>query len=1389
MKFISSCAGLVVLVGFVALAALADEPSVGPRPVSNEALRPAPNLSNDNSERETPVTAGGGAIFWNNPAGGSFQTGGNWVGGVVPGPADTAMFHVVGSYPVSFASPTETIALSVREGAVTFNIGTSYTLLSGAVQNQFAGGVGFSGTLTITSGTLTSNTFHVGSEGGGAGTLVLDGSSTLFQSPLLIGALPGSSGTMIIQNGAVATATGTYPLSGNQGIVWLGSWPTSDGGQLTVTGFGSQLSCIELGLGSWVDSDTVSLHEDSLTVSNDAFIECNDILLGRGRGNTSVLLISSGGTVLTNNSGHIGLTAGSTGEITVTGSGSTWDVSTGQITVGNSGNGTVNVLNGGTVLSHGVLVAEGPLSQGDILISGPGSSWTSTDVWNVGGAAGSATLLVEDGGAVVITGSALAVSAGFPGSMGHVTVTGAGSSLSTTHELGVGAGGQHQGEMTIQDGASVSCRWGRIGWFSPGTLTVDGVGSTLIMIDDILVGNDSIPSMLAVSNGAVASVLNSGGGVGGRDSEILVSGAGSRLELGGAFFVFDGARLTVVDGAVVSTPFSIELETGDGKLKGNGTIDGRVNNNSGFVFPGSSAGILTILGDYLQQGRAELQIEIGGLTVGTDHDQLTVTGNVDLHGTLDVQLINAFTPSAGDTFDVLTYASQTGRFDTVLGENLGGGLRWALDYNPTVLTLIACDPDLDPSCDDCNQNGVLDGDDIANLTSLDLDFNGIPDECTQFTEGCAPDPDWSCFDNWDLPGDVYPDDVASAPGIYVTLDSTDAVFLDVEAVVPAMRILETASLSVSQVGTGDLTVYTDRGLTVEGTLLSGNDRAIDVPAGTLTIAPGGRYAEDFTAAGNGCTPADPGYACSTLSAARVEVLHGRCATPALLPGSLELSDSMSLNVIGDLILHGSLEVECPVVTAGITPPPPRTRITGSSRWSISNALVMLAAVDLDVNTTEELTLSGNFDNRAQFPSLFTWSNGRLILDGNQTFEVGGVDLGSTTDGYSTDVDTFFDTKLHTNFSMSAIEVASGANVTFVNNFANTNGGGCAEALYVHDLTLRTGATVVIDNCKVYYSTLTNEGVIPTLLGCGELLPDVPPDPPVAPPGGINKNRSLSVSIPVSTAGPGTTTAIRVRPLDLQNPDPPNAGCCSPPDFFPYEANSCSAAGESGGCARWAGPPVTAFESQGNALLGNYRVARLQCAPYYHDWSTEGVVQIVGAEVMPSSTYELVNFGGGCAGHEGNCTGISTPLIVSTSRHGDVASLFNPPSPTTQPDGNDVLALVNKFKNLPGAPPKATGQIFGNLVELNSDVSGLDISAVVDAFKGLAYPYSGPCSCPSAVTCNLTACTTPTPCGGGMCVKTCANGLNAGQPCLSDNHCPAGTCGTGFCRDRCGRCSP
>ena len=50
------------------------------------------------------------------------------------------------------------------------------------------------------------------------------------------------------------------------------------------------------------------------------------------------------------------------------------------------------------------------------------------------------------------------------------------------------------------------------------------------------------------------------------------------------------------------------------------------------------------------------------------------TGSLALDGTLEIALIDGFTPDIGDTFDIMTFDSFSGDFDNYVGMSLGGGL-------------------------------------------------------------------------------------------------------------------------------------------------------------------------------------------------------------------------------------------------------------------------------------------------------------------------------------------------------------------------------------------------------------------------------------------------------------------------------------------------------------------------------------------------------------------------------------------------------------------------------------------------------------------------------------------------------------------------------------------
>lgn len=121
-------------------------------------------------------------------------------------------------------------------------------------------------------------------------------------------------------------------------------------------------------------------------------------------------------------------------------------------------------------------------------------------------------------------------------------------------------------------------------------------------------------------------------------------------------------------------------------FSGTGTIQTDFT-NAGTVSPGNSPGTITIDGNYTQESSGTLSIEIGGTASDTEYDQLVVSGAANLNGTLDVSLINDFSPALGDSFTVLTYASQTGTFSTVNLPDLPTGLKWDVDYGASAVTL------------------------------------------------------------------------------------------------------------------------------------------------------------------------------------------------------------------------------------------------------------------------------------------------------------------------------------------------------------------------------------------------------------------------------------------------------------------------------------------------------------------------------------------------------------------------------------------------------------------------------------------------------------------------------------------------------------------------------
>jgi hypothetical protein len=152
-----------------------------------------------------------------------------------------------------------------------------------------------------------------------------------------------------------------------------------------------------------------------------------------------------------------------------------------------------------------------------------------------------------------------------------------------------------------------------------------------------------------------------------------------------------------------------------GTLRGAANVGFDLVNNGGTLAPGSPAvGTTNVAGEYLVVSPdAALEIELGGTAAG-QFDRLVVSGQALLDGSLNVSLVNGFSPANGDSFDILDFGTLAGAFGTVNLPPLGGGLAW--DQSGLLTNGILAVTSGGVVVGDFNGNGVLDAADINDLT-------------------------------------------------------------------------------------------------------------------------------------------------------------------------------------------------------------------------------------------------------------------------------------------------------------------------------------------------------------------------------------------------------------------------------------------------------------------------------------------------------------------------------------------------------------------------------------------------------------------------------------------------------------------------------------------------
>ncbi len=152
----------------------------------------------------------------------------------------------------------------------------------------------------------------------------------------------------------------------------------------------------------------------------------------------------------------------------------------------------------------------------------------------------------------------------------------------------------------------------------------------------------------------------------------------------GTFTQTSGSIL--LQGGTLSTPTG-PLTIQGGSLSGSGTIKGNVLNNAAISI-GSNLGQLEITGNYTQTAVGVLNWELGGLSAGTQFDQLNIAGTSILDGVANVGFVNGFAPVNGDSFAIMNFNGRVGQFDAING--LPTTLR--PNYSNSRLTLVSEQP-------------------------------------------------------------------------------------------------------------------------------------------------------------------------------------------------------------------------------------------------------------------------------------------------------------------------------------------------------------------------------------------------------------------------------------------------------------------------------------------------------------------------------------------------------------------------------------------------------------------------------------------------------------------------------------------------------------------------
>jgi T5SS/PEP-CTERM-associated repeat protein len=445
------------------------------------------------------------------------------------------------------------------------------------------------GSVVVNGGsTADSSSLSLGSQSGANGTVTVSGQGSRLTTAVggvVVGG--GGDGTLVVEGGATASLNDSDP---NYSALTLGSESGSNG-TVTVSGQGSNLTTYGGGINIGFDG-------------------------------TGYLIITSGASVQATSSdvtvseaAGLGRNADGTGLLTVSGSGSTFAADAGGLSIGNGGTGYASVEQGATLevndTVNGLIIGQFSGASGDLTVTGSGSSLDVTGSAAVG-QAGVGSLAITNGATGTVGSLVIAAqsTSGTQTDPSEVTVDGTGTSLTVLGDAEVGAGGV--GSLTVSDGAVMTVE---------GALTVDGPlngythiggGGVVDIGTDVTVGDGgdgqvlvdgasslSIDGDLTVADGGTGLVTIAGAGsnmVVGGDATVGADGDGNLIVEQQAFVTIAG-DLTIGDEAGSTGTLTL-TDSGSSLAIGGNVIVG----NEGTGVLADDVGDLTVAGDSITVG-------------------------------------------------------------------------------------------------------------------------------------------------------------------------------------------------------------------------------------------------------------------------------------------------------------------------------------------------------------------------------------------------------------------------------------------------------------------------------------------------------------------------------------------------------------------------------------------------------------------------------------------------------------------------------------------------------------------------------------------------------------------------------------------------------------------